>query len=86
MDKCPECFATDQVTTVKVRDDRGSEWRDSTLLRCANDDCWRIREGEIADRLTWIKNVYGYKYFGDYELSPEQAAAVWEAYNLASRP
>lgn len=43
-----------------------------------------MREGSREDRLKWIKNVYDYKYFGDYELSPEQLSAVYEAYAIAT--
>lgn len=82
--KCKSCFECTETVVVKVRDDRNSEWRDSSVRRCANDQCWHIVDGTRADRLTWINNVYDYKYFGDYELSPEQSAAVYEAKSLAA--
>jgi len=84
-EKCKSCFETDELTPVQIRrGDRGTAWEDSSLRRCANDECWNIREGTREDRLAWVKNVYDYKYFGDYELSPEQLSAVWEAYSIAS--
>ncbi len=81
---CKSCFKCSEVVVVTVRDERGSEWRGSSVRRCANDQCWHIVDGTHEDRLTWISNVYDYKYFGDYELSPEQLAAVFEAKNLAT--
>jgi hypothetical protein len=39
----------------------------------------------MADRLEHINTVYGYKYFGDYELSPEQLDVVGEAVMFANR-
>lgn len=83
-EKCKSCFECSETVIVKVRDDRNSEWRDSSVRRCANDQCWHIVDGTREDRLTWINNVYDYKYFGDYELSPEQLAAVYEAKSLAA--
>ncbi|WP_035198522.1 hypothetical protein [Agrobacterium tumefaciens] len=83
-EKCKSCFECTETVIVKVRDDRNSEWRDSSVRRCANDQCWHIVDGTRADRLTWISNVYDYKYFGDYELSHEQLAAVYEAKSLAA--
>lgn len=83
-EKCKSCFECTETVIVKVRDDRNSEWRDSSVRRCANDQCWHIVDGTREDRLTWISNVYDYKYFGDYELSPEQLAAVYEAKSLAA--
>lgn len=83
-EKCKSCFECAETAIVKVRNDRNSEWRDSSVRRCANDQCWHIVEGTREDRLAWISNVYDYKYFGDYELSPEQLAAVYEAKILAA--
>ena len=85
-EKCKSCFECTETVIVKVRYDRSSEWRDSSVRRCANDQCWHIVDGTREDRLTWINNVYDYKYFGDYELSPEQLAAVYEAKSLAALP
>lgn len=85
-EKCKSCFECTETVVVKVRDDRNSEWRDSSVRRCANDQCWHIVGGTREDRLTWISNVYDYKYFGDYELSPEQLAAVYEAKAIAVLP
>ncbi|MEH3108952.1 MAG: hypothetical protein PGN22_03170 [Agrobacterium cavarae] len=83
-EKCKSCFECTETVIVKVRNDRNSEWRDSSVRRCANDQCWHIVDGTREDRLAWISNVYDYKYFGDYELSPEQVAAVYEAKSLAA--
>ncbi len=84
-DKCNSCYVTADTVPVQVRrGGRGSPWEDSTLRRCANDECWNMREGTREDRLDWVKNVYDYKYFGDYELSPEQLSAVYEAYAIAT--
>lgn len=83
-EQCKSCYKASETLPVQVRDERGQPWRDSTVKRCANDECWNICEGAQADRLLWVKNVYHYKYFGDYELSPEQLSAVWEAYTIAA--
>ncbi|WPE22439.1 hypothetical protein [Shinella zoogloeoides] len=83
-EKCKSCFECSETIVVKVRDERGGEWRDSSVRRCANDQCWHIVAGTREDRLAWISNVYDYKYFGDYELSPEQLSAVYEAKSLAA--
>lgn len=83
MDKCKSCFETNEVLPVEIRKNRESGWVESSIKRCANNDCWAIREGSHTDRLVWIGNVYDYKYFGDYELSPEQLSAVWDAFYLA---
>lgn len=83
-EKCKSCFQTADIVPVKIRrGERGSAWEDSTLMRCANDECWNMRVGSRSDRLAWVKNVYDYKYFGGYELSPEQLSAVYEAYSIA---
>jgi len=84
MTKCTSCFKTEDMVCIQVREERGMPWKDSTVMRCANDECWSIRAGTRSDRIKWIRNVYDYKYFGDYELSPEQTQAVWEAFNLAA--
>lgn len=82
---CKSCYASSETVTVQVRHgERGTAWEDSTIKRCANNDCWSIVEGTTADKLVWIKNVYDYKYFGDYPLSEEQLAAVYAALGLAS--
>lgn len=83
-EKCKSCFECSETVVVKVRDERGGEWRNSSVRRCANDQCWHIVAGTREDRLAWISNVYDYKYFGDYELSPEQLSAVYEAKSLAA--
>ncbi|WP_313666169.1 hypothetical protein [Shinella sp.] len=83
-EKCKSCFECSETIVVMVRDERGGEWRESSVRRCANDQCWHIVDGTREDRLLWIDNVYGYKYFGDYELSPEQLSAVYEAKALAA--
>lgn len=83
-EKCKSCFECSETIVVTVRDERGGEWRDSTVRRCANDQCWHIVDGSREDRLLWIRNVYDYKYFGDYELNPEQLSAVYEAKALAA--
>lgn len=83
---CQSCFRTAETEPVKVlRGERytGGEWVESTLRRCANDECFALREGSLEDRLAFVRNEYGYKYFGDYELSPAQSTAVWEAYTAA---
>ena len=82
-EKCKSCFECSETIVVTVRDERGGEWRESSVRRCANDQCWHIVGGTREDRLLWIGNVYDYKYFGDYELSPEQLSAVYEAKALA---
>lgn len=84
MEKCKSCFETSEMIPVQIREGRGQPWVDSSLKRCANDECWNMREGTREDRLKWIKNVYDYKYFGDYKLSPEQLSAVYEAYAIAT--
>lgn len=83
-EKCKSCFECSETIVVMVRDERGGEWRESSVRRCANDQCWHIVDGTREDRLLWIDNVYGYKYFGNYELSPEQLSAVYEAKALAA--
>lgn len=85
LEACPSCFKTSDVEPVQVRHDRETGWVDSTLRRCANPECHAIREGTTEDRLTHLRNVYDYKYFGDYELSPEQLGAVWEAFTFAMK-
>ena len=83
--KCRCCFETAETEPVKVRDRSTREWVDSSLLRCVNKECHAIRAGTDADRIAHINDVYGYKYFGDYELSPEQIDAVGEAVKYANR-
>lgn len=83
-DVCQSCYKTDATEGVHVRRD-GGEWVASTLRRCANPECQEIRSGSLEDRFTHLRNVYAYKYFGDYELSPEQSVAVWDAYGYAMK-
>lgn len=82
-DTCKSCFKTAEIEPVKVK--RDGQWVDSTVRRCANAECHAVREGTLADRLQHVRSVYDYKYFGDYELSPEQNDAVWEAKAIAER-
>jgi hypothetical protein len=84
-DLCGACFKTSDVEPVQVRRSREEGWVESSLRICANEECRNLRAGTDEDRLTFIKNEYEYKYFGDYELSPEQSTAVWEAYTFAAR-
>jgi hypothetical protein len=81
---CASCFKTSETVAVEIRHRRGEEWVESTIRRCANDECWNTTGGTLEDRLTHIRNVYDYKYFGDYELSPEQLDAVFDAGALAA--
>ena len=83
-DVCQSCYKTDAIEGVHVRRD-GGEWVASTLRRCANPECQEIRSGSLEDRFTHLRNVYAYKYFGDYQLSPEQSVAVWDAYAWAMK-
>ncbi len=83
-EKCASCFKTSETEPVRVK--RDGRWIDSpTVRRCVDPECHAVREGTVTDRLEHINTVYGYKYFGDYELSPEQLDAVWEAKALAAR-
>lgn len=85
-DLCKACFRTGETKPVQVRyGERGEPWVESSIRRCANDECWNTTGGTLEERLTHIRNVYDYKYFGDYELSPEQNDAVWEAKALAQK-
>lgn len=80
--RCKACFEADVTEVVEVRHgERGEPWVDSTILRCPK--CKNTVGGTLADRLTYIRNAYDYKYFGDYELSEEQNDAVWSAKALA---
>lgn len=82
-DKCPNCYATADMEPVEVK--RDGKWVASTVRRCVNRECHTVREGTLEDRVAHINSVYGYKYFGDYELSPEQMDVVGEAVGLAQR-
>jgi hypothetical protein len=85
-DLCKSCYVTSETAIVQVRrGERGTPWEDSTVNRCANNECWAIIEGTDADKLSWIGNVYDYKYFGDYPLSEEQLSAVYEALGMAKK-
>ncbi len=84
-EECTECFREHEVLPVRIRHARGGDWVDSSIRRCANDECWAIRDGSEEDIKVWLKNVYEYKYFGDYELSPEQKQAVREAFARATK-
>ncbi len=82
--KCRACFCTSETEPVLIRrGPRGSEWVESSIRQCANHECRNTTGGSLEERLTHIGNVYDYKYFGDYELSPEQVDAVWEAKAIA---
>lgn len=78
--KCPSCFKAAEIEVVQIRQPDRS-WADSSIRRCA--DCKHTFGGTLADRLAYINDVFGYKYFGDYELSEEQIDAVWEAKAIA---
>jgi hypothetical protein len=80
---CSCCYRTADMEPVEVK--RDGKWVASTIRRCTNPECHSVREGSLADRVAHINSVYGYKYFGDYELSPEQLDAVGEAVMLANR-
>ena len=82
-EKCPGCYETSETEPVKVK--RDGVWVESTVRRCVNRECHTVREGSLEDRVAHINSVYGYKYFGDYELSPEQLDVVGEAVDLANR-
>lgn len=83
-DTCKSCFKTAETEPVRVK--RDGVWIESpTVRRCVNSECHAVRSGSLADRLEHVNTVYAYKYFGDYELSPEQSDAVWEAKAIASR-
>jgi hypothetical protein len=85
---CRSCGSTSDLLPVQVRRGppyQGFEYEDSSLRRCANNECWTIREGTAEDRMAFIRNQYDYKYFGDYELSPEQLEAVYQALYLAEK-
>ena len=84
-DVCRSCFKTAEMEPVKVRRSGCATWKPSTIWRCANPECHTIRKGTDDDILDHLNAVYGYKYFGDYELSPEQTDAVWEALRLAKK-
>lgn len=82
---CPSCYKVGVPEAVQIRDERGQPWRDSSVQRCPQADCHHTFGGTLEDRLKYLECVYGYKYFGDYELSPEQVDAVWSAYSLAKQ-
>jgi len=83
-DTCKSCFKTAETEPVRVK--RDGVWIESpTVRRCVNSECHAVRSGSLADRLEHVNTVYAYKYFGDYELSPAQNDAVWEAQAIASR-
>lgn len=77
-DLCGACFKTNETEAVKIRHSRETGWVDSSVRRCVNPKCHNVREGTLADRWAHVRNVYDYKYFGDYELSPAQMDAVGE--------
>jgi hypothetical protein len=87
---CGECFKPFNWEPVRLRNPDKSWFDAPTLRRCANTsqgkECWALDGGTRTERLAFIERVYDYKYFGDYELSPEQLSAVWAAYALAANP
>lgn len=81
---CSSCFKTGETEPVSVK--RNGKWIESpTVRRCVNPECHAVRAGTTEDRLEHVATVYGYKYFGDYELTPEQLDAVWEAKAIAAK-
>ena len=84
--ECRACFKTSETVPVNIRwGERGEPWVESSIRRCANDECWNTTGGTLEERFQHVQNVYDYKYFGDYVLSPEQADAVMEAKCIAKR-
>lgn len=84
---CKACFKTSETEVVQIMEGGRSapvrKWIDSGIRCCANPECRNTTGGTLAERLAHIDDVYGYKYFGDYELAPEQLDAVWEAKAIA---
>lgn len=79
---CKSCFRSSETEPVQVK--RDGQWVESpTVRRCTNPECHSIRAGTLRDRLEYVERIYSYKYFGDYELSPEQLDAVMEANGIA---
>ncbi len=80
---CSECYKPLVTEPVQLRQPDRS-WADApSLRRCANEECWALYGGKREERLAFVQDTYSYKYFGDYELSPQQVTAVWEALALA---
>jgi len=80
---CPSCYRVGVPEVVPIRRTREEGWIGSTIRACPN--CKYTFGGTLADRITHINCVYGYKYFGDYELSDEQKNAVGEMIAIANR-
>lgn len=82
---CSACFKPLVVEAVQIlrgqRYTPEAKWVESSVKRCA--DCKHTFGGTLEDRLAYIRTVYGYKYFGDYEPSEDQLDAIWEAKALA---
>lgn len=84
--RCKACFRTAETEPVLIRwGGSGEPWVESSIRRCANDDCWNTTGGTLEERLQHVRNVYDYKYFGDYELTPKQNDAVREALAIAEQ-
>lgn len=85
---CKACFKTSETEVVQIMEGGRyapeRKWVDTSIRRCANSECHNTTGGTLAERLAYIDDAYGYKYFGDYELSPAQNDAVWEAKAIAS--
>jgi len=85
---CKACFKplrTEPVMILNGPRYSGAQWVESSIQRCANSECCNTTGGTLEERIAYINGVYGYKYFGDYELSPEQMDAVGEAVSLAAQ-
>ncbi len=54
-DLCRACWKTAETEAVPVK--RDGMWGDSTVRRCANDECHAVRSGSLPDRVAHINSV-----------------------------
>lgn len=80
---CGKALATEPVQILNGPRYSGAQWVESGIRRCMNSECFNTTGGTLEEQLAYIDGVHGYKYFGDYPLSPEELDAVGTAIGLA---